>query len=126
LRVFRHDIEQNITVDEYGAHLFATGHLPRIKAMIASVLIAMSPRPRNWAISREPRPSLLRLWARSVRISFPVAAKMALPTAGKIGGSVGSPNPVGAKFQSRLTTKFIERKSACGHEWRQRIGRIQP
>jgi hypothetical protein len=32
-----------------------------------------------------------------VRILFPVAAKTAFPTAGKIGGSVGSPNPVGAK-----------------------------
>ena len=32
----------------------------------------------------------------SVRIRFPVAAKIALLTAGKIGGSVGSPSPVGA------------------------------
>src|SRR5271165_6393525 len=34
----------------------------------------------------------------NVRILFPVAAKIAFPTAGKIGGSVGSPKPVGAKF----------------------------
>jgi hypothetical protein len=31
-----------------------------------------------------------------VRILLPVAAKMALLTAGKVGGSVGSPRPVGA------------------------------
>jgi hypothetical protein len=29
----------------------------------------------------------------NVRILFPVAANTAFPTAGKIGGSVGSPNP---------------------------------
>ena len=34
----------------------------------------------------------------SVRILFPVAANTAFTTAGKIGGSVGSPKPVGAKF----------------------------
>jgi len=32
----------------------------------------------------------------SVRILLPVAANMALVTAGKVGGSVGSPKPVGA------------------------------
>ena len=32
-----------------------------------------------------------------VRMRLPVAAKMALATAGRIGGSVGSPRPVGAK-----------------------------
>lgn len=32
----------------------------------------------------------------SVRIRFPVAAKIAFPTAGRSGGSVGSPSPVGA------------------------------
>jgi hypothetical protein len=32
----------------------------------------------------------------SVLIRLPVAAKMALQTAGKIGGKVGSPKPVGA------------------------------
>src|SRR6266568_1312972 len=30
-----------------------------------------------------------------VRMRLPVAAKMALPTAGRMGGSVGSPRPVG-------------------------------
>ena len=35
-------------------------------------------------------------WSGKIRILLPVAAKMALLTAGKVGGSVGSPRPVGA------------------------------
>jgi len=35
-------------------------------------------------------------WSGRVRILLPVAAKIALPIAGRIGGSVGSPSPVGA------------------------------
>src|SRR5579863_10003872 len=35
-------------------------------------------------------------WSGSVRMRLPVAAKMALPSAASVGGSVGSPRPVGA------------------------------
>jgi hypothetical protein len=35
-------------------------------------------------------------WSGSVLIRLPVAAKIALQSAGKVGGSVGSPRPVGA------------------------------
>jgi hypothetical protein len=53
----------------------ALTYLPRVRAIIALVLIAMSPRPRTWAISREPRPSFLRLWARTIRTALPSNSK---------------------------------------------------
>ena len=45
-----------------------------------------------------------------VRMRFPHAANMALQTAGKTGGSAGSPSPVGALFEA---TKWTSTLGAC-------------
>jgi hypothetical protein len=47
----------------------APTYMARVRAMIASVLIGMSPRPRKCAISR--RRSLLLLLARTIRTALP-------------------------------------------------------
>ena len=52
----------------------------------------------------------------SWRTRLPVAAKMALLTAGSTGGSAGSPNPVGGLFVTRKCT------SISGGAWRMRTG----
>jgi hypothetical protein len=52
----------------------------------------------RWSLSPKDLQAQLNplRWSGRVRILLPVAAKMALLTAGKVGGSVGSPRPVGA------------------------------
>src|ERR1041384_1157657 len=52
----------------------------------------------------------------SWRTRVPVAAKIALLTAGSTGGSAGSPNPVGGLFVVRKCT------SISGGAWRMRTG----
>src|SRR3954468_4549438 len=54
-----------------------------------------------------------------VRMRFPVAAKMAFATAGRIGGSVGSPNPVGGKLLllQKISMAGVWRMRSIGCWW---------
>jgi hypothetical protein len=57
-----------------------------------------SPQPRSRHDSKKTSQAQLNplFFSGSVLTRFPVAAKIAFVTAGRIGGSVGSPSPVGA------------------------------
>src|SRR5215468_1546591 len=70
-RVLCQDIEQDVAVDDYGAH-----YSPRVSAMISSVLMATSPpRARKWATMRAPRLIFFRLAAGTIVTTFPSNSK---------------------------------------------------
>jgi hypothetical protein len=67
------------------------GHIPTCED-----LSGLNERLSDYALSHLHAQLNPLLWSGRVRILLPVAANMALPIAGRIGGSVGSPSPVGA------------------------------
>src|SRR5262245_10834544 len=57
IRILGKDVEDHAAIDQNG------GHSPRVRAMISSVVMVPSPRPRICATKRAPRP--LPVWRRA-------------------------------------------------------------
>src|SRR6202789_1990600 len=64
-RVFRQNVEQNVAVDEDRHQRL------RVSAMISSVVMATSPRPRRWATNLAPLASLRFTALGIIRTDFP-------------------------------------------------------
>src|SRR5262249_55854675 len=64
--ILRHDVQKDVGVNQNGRHQSS-----RVSAMMASVLIATSPRPLRCATRRAPRPIFLRTLARTMRTTLP-------------------------------------------------------